>query len=91
MVRNYKSNKINPPPTEEALKNAMHNLKFGGKSFRMVAAETGIPKTILQDYYSKCNSLSSANDPLKKPCHGNQVLSSQQEGELADYLIATQE
>ena len=81
----------NPRPTEEELKNAMHRLKIGRKSFRKLATETGIPRSTLHRYYEKFNLLPSPNDPHKKPCHGNQVLSPKQEEELTDYLIVTQE
>ena len=59
------------------------------KSFRKVAAETGIPKATLKVYNKIFDSQPTPTDPLKKPWHGNRVLTVQQEDELADYLIAT--
>ena len=91
MVRNYKSKKINPSPTEAELKNAMHSILHSGMSIRKVSTRTGINRSTLQLYFKKFDSLPSPDHSLKNPCHGNQVLSVQQEEELADYLIATSE
>nr|CAH0107072.1 unnamed protein product [Daphnia galeata] len=60
-------------------------------SIRKVSTRTGINRSTLQLYFKKFDSLPSPDHSLKNPCHGNQVLSVQQEEELADYLIATSE
>ena len=74
------------PVTEQRLKDALLQLRF--KSLRKVSKATGIPKSTLHE--CRQQSRASPDGPLKQQSHANQVLSSEQEKELHDYLIQTQ-
>ena len=84
MVRNNKTK--NASVTEQRLKDALLQLRF--KSLRKVSEATGLSKSTLHKYRQK--SRASPDSPLKQQSHANQVLSSEQEKELHDYLIQTQ-
>ncbi|KZR98834.1 Uncharacterized protein APZ42_005565 [Daphnia magna] len=68
------------------MKDAISQLQ--GKSLRKVSEETGISKTTLNNY--RKISKASRDIPPKPLCHGNQILSTDQESELAEYLVETQ-
>lgn len=86
MVRKHKRKKETQLCTESQFKDAISQLQ--GKSLRKVSEETGISKTTLNNY--RKISKASRDIPPKPLCHGNQILSTDQESELAEYLVETQ-
>ena len=86
MVRKYNRKNNSTLGTEIQLQNAISQLR--GKSLRNVSRDTGICKSTIHHYLKKLKA--SQDNPLKELCHRNQILSTDQENELSDYLIQTQ-